>query len=345
VAVFRYDGKVSAISNVCQHQNGPLGEGRIIDGCVTCPWHGYQYKPESGAAPAPFKEKVPTFQVRVVDGTVFIAPHPKVPGTYVEPARVQSMQEPVGCDFYVGYLPNAPAALGGFVRKAVAGLGALGVVIALVLVIGQTRLASSAFEYGKVRDFEGTMETSPYPTLLVSRPGELGPNEAYSRYLLVAPGKHGAEQLVDGFHGKYVRLRGQLIYRDGATMVEVEPGSIILTDSAEVKPETIRDLGPVTVSGEIVDSKCYLGVMNPGEGKVHRDCASRCLSGGIPPLFITSDGRKQFLLVGSDGGAFSRDTLRDFIAEPITIQGELLKRGETRLLRIDARMLQHPGGS
>src|SRR4029079_18361920 len=35
VAVFRYDGKVSAISNVCQHQNGPLGEGRIVDGCVT----------------------------------------------------------------------------------------------------------------------------------------------------------------------------------------------------------------------------------------------------------------------------------------------------------------------
>src|SRR5262249_31662368 len=63
VAVFRYDGKVSAISNLCQHQNGPLGEGRIIDGCVTCPWHGYQYQPESGAAPPPFKEKIPTFRV------------------------------------------------------------------------------------------------------------------------------------------------------------------------------------------------------------------------------------------------------------------------------------------
>lgn len=95
VAVFRYNGKVSAISNVCQHQNGPLGEGRIIDGCVTCPWHGYQYKPESGAAPAPFHEKVPTFLVKVLDGTVFIDPHPKVPGTYVEPARVRSMQEQV----------------------------------------------------------------------------------------------------------------------------------------------------------------------------------------------------------------------------------------------------------
>ena len=93
VAVFRYDGKVSAISNVCQHQNGPLGEGRIVDGCVTCPWHGYQYRPESGAAPAPFKEKIPTFRTKVVDGAVFVHPHPNAPGTYVEPAEIRSREE------------------------------------------------------------------------------------------------------------------------------------------------------------------------------------------------------------------------------------------------------------
>ena len=92
VAVFRYDGKVSAISNVCQHQNGPLGEGRIIDGCVTCPWHGYQYQPESGAAPPPFKEKIPTFQVKVVEGRVFVHQRPNLPGTPVEPARISSGQ-------------------------------------------------------------------------------------------------------------------------------------------------------------------------------------------------------------------------------------------------------------
>jgi sulfoxide reductase heme-binding subunit YedZ len=92
VAVFKYGGKVSAISNVCQHQNGPLGEGRIIDGCVTCPWHGYQYQPESGAAPAPFKEKIPTFRVKVLDGTVFVHPHPNAAGTYVEPARIDSKE-------------------------------------------------------------------------------------------------------------------------------------------------------------------------------------------------------------------------------------------------------------
>jgi nitrite reductase/ring-hydroxylating ferredoxin subunit len=79
---------VSAISNVCQHQNGPLGEGRIIDGCVTCPWHGYQYLPDSGASPPPFTEKVPTFRTRVVDGKVLLDPCPLAPGTRVEPARV-----------------------------------------------------------------------------------------------------------------------------------------------------------------------------------------------------------------------------------------------------------------
>ena len=76
VAVFRYDGKVAAVSNVCQHQNGPLGEGRIVDGCITCPWHGYQYLPETGASPPPFTEKVPTFPCRIVDGKVYVHPCP-----------------------------------------------------------------------------------------------------------------------------------------------------------------------------------------------------------------------------------------------------------------------------
>ena len=86
VAIFKYDGKISAISNVCRHQNGPLGEGRIIDGCITCPWHGYQYLPENGASPPPFTEKVSTFQTRVVNGRVWIDPRPHPPGTALPPS-------------------------------------------------------------------------------------------------------------------------------------------------------------------------------------------------------------------------------------------------------------------
>lgn len=88
VAIFKYSGKISAVSNVCQHQNGPLGEGRIHDGCITCPWHGYQYLPETGASPAPFTEKIPTFAVRVRDGRVWIDPTPKPAGKRVEPALI-----------------------------------------------------------------------------------------------------------------------------------------------------------------------------------------------------------------------------------------------------------------
>lgn len=93
VAVFRYDGKLSAISNVCVHQNGPLGEGRIIGGCVTCPWHGYQYLAHNGQSPPPFTEKVPTYRVRVREGRILLDPTPLPPGTPVEPAVIGSHGE------------------------------------------------------------------------------------------------------------------------------------------------------------------------------------------------------------------------------------------------------------
>jgi sulfoxide reductase heme-binding subunit YedZ len=90
VAIFKYDGKISAVSNACQHQNGPLGEGRILDGCITCPWHGYQYLPETGASPPPFVEKVPTFNARVQGGRVFVHPKPNPAGVRAEPAQIES---------------------------------------------------------------------------------------------------------------------------------------------------------------------------------------------------------------------------------------------------------------
>jgi nitrite reductase/ring-hydroxylating ferredoxin subunit/DMSO/TMAO reductase YedYZ heme-binding membrane subunit len=89
VAIFKYEGKISAVSNVCQHQNGPLGEGKIVFGCITCPWHGYQYLPETGASPPPFVEKVPTFNVRVQNGRVFVHPQPNRAGVKAEPAPVE----------------------------------------------------------------------------------------------------------------------------------------------------------------------------------------------------------------------------------------------------------------
>lgn len=82
IAVFRYDDtKLAAVSNVCQHQNGPLGEGRVVDGLITCPWHGYQYQPEDGCSPPPFTEKVKTYRLAVADGRVLVDPAPLPAGS------------------------------------------------------------------------------------------------------------------------------------------------------------------------------------------------------------------------------------------------------------------------
>jgi nitrite reductase/ring-hydroxylating ferredoxin subunit/DMSO/TMAO reductase YedYZ heme-binding membrane subunit len=81
IAVFRDGEQIGALSNLCAHQNGPIGEGRIIDGCVTCPWHGYQYRLADGCAPPPFTEKLVTYRVRIKDGMVEVDPRPLPPGT------------------------------------------------------------------------------------------------------------------------------------------------------------------------------------------------------------------------------------------------------------------------
>ena len=90
IAVFRYNGKVAAVSNVCRHQGGPLGEGRVVDGCITCPWHGYQYRPEDGCSPAPFTERIATYATRIEQGVVFVHRWARPPGTAVAPTRIEA---------------------------------------------------------------------------------------------------------------------------------------------------------------------------------------------------------------------------------------------------------------
>ncbi len=88
VAIFRHNGHLSAVSNLCAHQNGPLGEGRVVDGCITCPWHGFQYQLADGCAPAPFTERLATYRLRLDGCNVLLDPVPNPPGTYVAPTAL-----------------------------------------------------------------------------------------------------------------------------------------------------------------------------------------------------------------------------------------------------------------
>lgn len=227
-------------------------------------------------------------------------------------------------EFYVGYLPKAPKRLGRQMLRWILLLNALAVAVAAVLALAQSPFAASKFEFLQYRDYEGGIAEFPYP-MLVTRDG---------RYLLAASGKHGANELVRGLDGRQVRLSGSLIQRGEQRMLEVRAGSVV-SHSGTFLPDSEHSLGEVTLRGEIVDSKCYLGVMNPGSGKVHRSCAARCLSGGIPPLFVVRDASGEFqtfLLTRADGSTVGKEILR-FAGEPLELTGEVARRGGVLLLK------------
>ena len=225
-------------------------------------------------------------------------------------------------EFYIGYLPSAPAGLARKLRRTVVGIGVAGVVIAVALVLGQQPFPASSFEYGTTRSFDGVVSESPYPRL--------------SNYLLVGPGKHGADSLVRGFDGRRVRLQGTLISRDNQMLIEVVPGSLQPQEQSEVG-RAVRLPSIVHLKGEIVDSKCYFGVMNPGSGTVHRECARRCISGGIPPSFIVRDatGRVRTMLLTGPGGSALRKEILHLVAKPVEISGTLLRSGDMLVLQTD----------
>jgi len=72
VAIFRYDGKLSALSNVCQHQNGPLGEGKLEGSIVTCPLHQWKFDVNGGQCQNIPAVKLKMFEVKVEGEDIFI---------------------------------------------------------------------------------------------------------------------------------------------------------------------------------------------------------------------------------------------------------------------------------
>jgi len=241
-------------------------------------------------------------------------------------------------EFYVGYLPKAPPGIARRICGTALLLLLVAVASALVFATVQRTYAPSAFEFGRARSFAGTIEAHPYPALLVARPGADAKGTAYSRYLLVAEGKHGADGEVSAYSGKAVRLKGTLIYRGSHTMLEVAAGSIRPDAAPAASSMPTEDLGDFSLKGEIVDSKCYFGVMNPGSGKVHLDCAVRCLSGGIPPAFVVADLRGRpavLLLTGPQRAALPRAWHLHLAGRPVQIAGRVRKSGETLFFEVD----------
>jgi hypothetical protein len=242
-------------------------------------------------------------------------------------------------EFFIGYDPPLPSGLSTFITRVVMA-GTAGLVLgAAVIAAGHVRLDGGAFEFGRPRSTTGTIVTRPYPALVEDEDAR-HPDRARPWTLLVAPGKHGADALVRGLDGMRVTLEGTRIERAGMRMMELQPGSFGREGDAVARlaaPQAAAGAQAVTLRGEIVDSKCFLGVMTPGDGRTHSACASLCLRGGIPPALLVRDraGRSMVYLLEDSKGESLSSQAADVAGEPVDLRGAIGQRGSWRILRTD----------
>lgn len=243
-------------------------------------------------------------------------------------------------EFYIGWMGNAPASIAGFVKKYLLLLLIVVVTIGVLLAMNQNKFSKANFEFGKATIVRGIYISSPVPHLLVPDQND------YVMIPLVGYGKHGAEGVMHELeeeksgplNGKEISLKGTLLYGDGKILMQVDKNDNPLGNVSSVPnkiPTIEADKGNVSLRGEIIDPKCYFGVMKPGEGKVHKDCAIRCILGGIPPVLkMTNEKGENFYVLLT--GVNINERVKDFVATPSRVDGRLKKYNGWDILEVNS---------
>lgn len=242
--------------------------------------------------------------------------------------------------FFIGWLPMPPA-YRRFLIPVSAALLALAAVVAATVALLQRDAGGGRWEPVE-ETIDGVAFAQPYAMLLV-------PGDPPSTMLLVESGKFGALErvrtLTDGAgQGVPVRVTGTRLHRDGRSMLELAPGERGLVRLSEADARPLRPLSrpptepvtdAVTLHGEIIDPKCYLGAMKPGGGKTHKACAMLCIAGGIPPMLVTPEA---YYLLVTDEGEAANAMLLPYVGDTVRLRGTLERRGDMWVMRVS------PGG-
>jgi hypothetical protein len=130
------------------------------------------------------------------------------------------------------------------------------------------------------------------------------------------------------------------LYSDGKTLMQISKEENPVTAVGAIADPSLspqqKDLGTQKIKGEIIDPKCYFGVMKPGEGKVHRDCAIRCILGGIPPVLkVTNEkGEKNYYIIVGPNGEKMNEAVQDFVAEPVELEARVVQQDDWVILYV-----------
>ena len=249
-------------------------------------------------------------------------------------------------EFYVSYIEGS---LGTKTKRAlkrfVFTVLAIVFIGALIFSFFQTPFKNSTFELTSETKISGVFHENPYPMLRV----KVAENE-YKNILLLGFGKFSANPYlqeilseVGDLNGKNITIEGNLIYYNGKTLIQITNEEKVTLENKSKTITPIKEaISEMTLYGEIIDPKCYFGVMKPGFGKIHRSCAIRCISGGIPPVLATTDNNNisEYYLLTDVNGYPINEAILPFIGKPSKISGIVEKQEDWYLLKIDTKNIQ-----
>ena len=251
--------------------------------------------------------------------------------------------------FYIGWKDEMPKVEKSFLKKIIIPLFILIPLLAFVFVWGQKPFNNHLFEFGNITEYTGIYHAQPVPILEVTS-GTLS-DDLSNHILLVGYAKFGAEGIINeieissgALDNKKVTLQGSLIYGDGKAVLELTKKNESLVKIFDDNPTKQPNASPRSAfkgRGEILDPKCYFGQMKPGEGKIHKSCAIRCISGGIPPIFRVKEKglSTYYILVGANGEKINAQIL-DRVGEDVTITGDQTILNGWKVIHADPSNIQ-----
>ena len=261
-------------------------------------------------------------------------------------------------EFYIGWMPEAPSSFAKHVKRILLILFPVAVIVGLVLASFQKRFSTSSFEFGILTEVKGIYINNPLPMLKVVAGKDIWGNASYITIPLVGYGKHGAATAImelekeknTAFNNKELTLKGTLLYSDGKTLLQINKDENPVMNIGATADNSLlpvkKDLGIQTIKGEIIDPKCYFGVMKPGEGKVHRDCAIRCILGGIPPVLkvMNAKGEKNYYFIVGPNGEPMNEAVQDYVAEPVAIEARVVQQDDWIILYVTDKKINRISG-
>lgn len=248
-------------------------------------------------------------------------------------------------EFYIGWQEQAPRAFSkaGWIFSLAAILIVAG--FAVFFTRAEKGFVANYFDYGNLTEVKGQLVMEPVPALLTKEEGII------KTIPLVGFGKFGAGPVLEGFKTRLgenlsaweVVVRGTYFeFQDKRWMELTEGDQSLVSHVPAPSPErAIDQRGNVTLSGEIVDPKCFFGVMNPATKAIHRSCARRCISGGIVPVLAIREKGKfvdYYLLEDIRAEDLSQEIL-PFVGVPVTLTGQVIQYDDWKVLEISSKTL------